>query len=207
MFDRRDRHFEQQFRWEEDRWVFRFHQGGLPVVVSEQEYRRLVAEHVRRRRLANRVFFGMIFVLFAALSSSRSLGLPQWVVLASIIVLPAAIRITLGRWADEMLTRRLRSRPVVGEALGIAGRFKMRAETSRWTDLGLQLAVVMVYSFGLPYRVHAGMKLIIAAGWLLVVSRILIKWTGERRQLRGARWNSLARRAQFLSSDGENGGR
>ena len=208
MFSRRDRYFEQQFRWEEDRWVFRFQQGGLPVVVSGDERDRLVAEHQRRFKLANRIALATFVGLAASASLQMAIGVPGWVVWIACLAVPLAVRVVLAQWAGPALTLHLRSRRVVGERLGLVGRYKMRAEVSRWGDLALQLVALSLYSFAIPYRVSPITKAIVAVGWLVVVSRIAIKWTARQRGLRGARWAHLTHRAHDLGDVGEDyGGR
>jgi len=53
--------FEKQFRWEVDRWVFRFRQRGTPVEVTELERDRLIARHVQRSRIMTRAWFAGVF--------------------------------------------------------------------------------------------------------------------------------------------------
>jgi len=70
--------FEGQFRWEVDRWVFRYRQRGTPVEVSELEREHLIAVHKARLASAARLsivtMFAMAFI--AGLGLQHVMGTP-----------------------------------------------------------------------------------------------------------------------------------
>src|ERR1044071_9412634 len=92
---------ESQFRWEVDRWVFRYRQRGTPVEVTEWERDRLVARHIERTKSVTRAWFGGILIagmLTAPLLRFETMA-PYSVPLY--FGLAVMLRFMLAYWADQ----------------------------------------------------------------------------------------------------------
>ena len=184
--------FESQFRWEVDRWVFRFRQRGTPVEVTASERERLIARHIQRTAAITRAWFGGIFaaafVVTLALRSKAAAPYVMGAYFGSAVLL----RFLLGYWADQAVTLHLRSRQPVGEKLGAFGAWMMRAEVVPWPQLLVGCLVVMPAGYMalvLPGEFSqaerwASAAVVVLVGVLLafmVVLKLLVDWRERRR--------------------------
>ena len=193
MFDRFDS-FEKQFRWEEDRWVFRFRQRGAPVEVDAVERDRLIARHKDRRKTATRLFIGAVFAAVVVMGPFMRL-LPTWMMMAGYYGSAVIIGLMLSYWCDQAVTARLRRRTPVGERLGWLGQWKMRAEVTPWRQVALSgLSIAMIgLLVATPLEdwtpvsrlAVAVMVIVLAAMFLFFVA---MKWATERERERSDDW-------------------
>lgn len=188
---RSSRPFESQFRWEVDRWVFRFRQRGTPVEVTELERDRLVARHIQRSRTSTRAWFAGIFAVCFLSAFAMPYVPASWMAagyFGSAILLGFALRY----WADQAVTLPLRRRLPVGEKLGFLGAWMMRAEVTSWPQLLLGFAGVIPASIlvlTLPSTFSkverwTGAAVVILVGAMLtfmLILKLLVDWRERRR--------------------------
>ena len=184
--------FESQFRWEVDRWVFRFRQRGTPVEVTAVERELLVARHIRRSKTGMRVWFAGVFA--SGFLVSFVLGLPGMKELAAACYFGSAVLLGFGLryWADQAVTYHLTKRVPVGEKLGFFGGWMMRAEVTPWPQL-LAACVILPPVFfmlaampdeftGMQQWVALGITgLVTAALAFMVTIKLLLGWRERRR--------------------------
>ena len=186
--------FESQFRWEVDRWVFRFRQRGTPVEVTELERDRLVARHIQRTKTVTRAWIGGILI-----AGTLTPPLLRFEQIAPYIVplyfaLAVTLRFVLGYWADQAVTLHLRERLPIGEKLSLFGMWIMRAEVTPWPQLWLgsvAIAAAGALVFGLPedqfgplerWASIAVVGLAAVTVALLIIVKSMVDWRERRRQ-------------------------
>ena len=185
--------FEAQFRWEVDRWVFRYRQRGTPVEVSELERDHLIAVHKARLATAARLSIAtMIAMAFiAGLGLQRVTGTK--VMAAAYFGSVVMITLGLNHWATQAVTLHLRKRRPVGEKLGFLGAWMMRVEAMTWSEvvagsLAAPLCVLVgaAVDEGYPirYRLATYGLGAFAAGImaLVVVVKLMVDWRERRRR-------------------------
>lgn len=186
--------FEKQFRWEVDRWVFRFRQRGTPVEVTEIERDRLVARHIHRTKTVTRAWIGGVLA-----AGALTVPLLRFDQIAPYIVplyfaLAVTLRFVLAYWADQAVTLHLRERLPIGEKLGLFGTWMMRAEVTPWPQLLLGCAAIAsagALIFGVPadqfgqmerWTSIAVVSLAAVTVALLITVKLMVDWRERRRQ-------------------------
>lgn len=129
---RGDRSFEQQFRWEVDRWVFRYRLRGDPIEVTKEERDRLIYGHKQRQALGKRTaklsVLGAFLFVFLFPTYGYLVPIAAWI--GILFWVPIYYQ-----WAYNDLTRHLRKRAPIGLRLGWLGQLAMRAESLSWRHL------------------------------------------------------------------------
>lgn len=185
--------FESQFRWEVDRWVFRFRQSGTPVEVSAAERERLIDRHIQRSKIMARAWFAGIFVAGIIASFGLQIEGAKPYVAGGYFGSALMLMFMLRYWADQGVTLHLRERRPIGEKLGVLGVWMMRAEVTSWPKLLLGAVAVMPaafiavtlpeYEFG-PFERWLTIGIVtLAAGTvvLMIVVKLMLDWRGRRR--------------------------
>ena len=186
--------FESQFRWEVDRWVFRFRQRGTPVEITELERDRLVARHVQRTKTVTRAW--IVGVLIAGVLTAPLLRFEQVApyIVPLYFALAVTLRFVLAYWADQAVTLHLRERLPIGEKLGLFGMWMMRAEVTPWPQILLGCAAIAsagALVFGLPADQFGSMErwasiavvcLAAVTVAMLIIVKLMVDWRERRRQ-------------------------
>ena len=186
--------FENQFRWEVDRWVFRFRQRGTPVEVTELERDRLVARHIQRTKTVTRAWIGGVLVAGALTAPLLRFDQIAPYIVPFYFALAVALRFVLAYWADQAVTLHLRERLPIGERLGLIGMWMMRAEITPWPQLLLGCVAIASASalvLGLPEDQFGPLERWASIGVvslaavtvaLLIVVKLMVDWRERRRQ-------------------------
>ncbi|WP_395622397.1 hypothetical protein [Sphingomonas daechungensis] len=199
--------FESQFRWEVDRWVFRFRQRGAPVEVTRLERDRLVARHIQRTRTITRTWFAGVFA-FCFLSAFAMPYVPSSWLAAGYFSTAILLGFGLRYWADQAVTLPLRRRLPVGEKLGFLGAWMMRAEVTSWPQLLLGFAAVIPASilvltlpddFSRVERWTSAAVVMLVGAMLMFMAalKLLIDWRERRRNA----WRDDLKEARDLRVD------
>lgn len=199
--------FENQFRWEVDRWVFRFRQRGTPVEVTGLERDRLVARHIQRSKTIMRVWFGGIFAAAFLIGPAMKL-VPSGILAAGYFGTSVLLMVGLRYWADQAVTLHLRKRLPIGEKLGFFGAWMMRAEVTPWPQLLFGCAVLVPASFTvvkLPdefsgFEEWIAFGAVILAGLtvgFMVTVKLMIDWRERKR----GEWREALNEARDLRVD------
>jgi cytochrome c biogenesis protein CcdA len=190
---RQSQAFEAQFRWEVDRWVFRYRQRGTPVEVTELERERLIAVHRARLATAARLTIVTMF----AIAFTAGLGLQNVVgtKLMALAYFGSVLMITLGLnyWATQAVTLHLQKRRPVGEKLGFLGAWMMRVEAMTWGEviagcfaapLCVLIGATMNEGLSVAYRlsVYALAAFAVLIMTLVVVVKLMVDWRERRRR-------------------------
>ena len=186
--------FESQFRWEVDRWVFRFRQRGTPVEVTELERDRLVARHIQRTKTVTRAWIGGVLAAGALTAPLFRFDQIAPYIVPLYFALAVKLRFVLAYWADQAVTLHLRERLPIGEKLGLFGMWMMRTEVTPWPQL--LLGCVATASAGAlvlglpedqfaPLERWAGIGVVTLAAVtvaLLIIVKLMVDWRERRRQ-------------------------
>ena len=185
-------YFESQFRWEVDRWVFRYRQRGTPVEVTKEARDLLIARHRQRSKTATRVWIAAIFG--AACLTGFGLSFKGMTVYLAIGYYGSAVLVglMLSFWADQGVTYRLRRRRPVGEKLGFLGAWMMRVEATSWptifrgwiaVPMSLLLVATAKDEYGTTYR----WAMFVLVGWVTLIMafitalKLMVDWRERRR--------------------------
>ena len=129
--------YDLQFRWEEDRLVYRHKRRGVPIEVLPAERERALE---RFERLYNRVVIWWsgttMFLIggFVAIMPESFRSAPY------LIAIMGASGVSLGllsQWAWNEPTRHWRSRRPIGEPLGRPGALVMMTEKLKWREVAV----------------------------------------------------------------------
>ena len=185
--------FDAQFRWEVDRWVFRYRQRGTPVEVSELEREHLIAVHRRRLATAARLSIVTMFAmaLLAGMGLQRLMGTP----FMAVAYFGSVLMVTLGLnyWATQAVTLHLQKRRPVGVKLGFLGAWMMRVEAMTWGEviagclaapLCVLIGATVDEGYSLGYRFATYGLAAFAAGimTLVVAVKLMVDWRERRRR-------------------------
>ena len=185
--------FQKQFRWEVDRWVFRFRQRGTPVEVTELERDRLIARHVERSRIITRAWLAGVFAACFVVGIALRFEDRKNLIMACYFGMAVVLALGLHYWADQAVTLHLRKRLPIGEKLGFLGAWMMRAEVTPWPRLLLGYATILPAAYlilGLPAdqfgkgeRWVSGAVVLLVAVMLtfMVAIKLLVDWRERRR--------------------------
>ena len=186
--------FENQFRWEVDRWVFRFRQRGTPVEVTELERDRLVARHIQRTKTVTRAWIGGVLAAGALTAPLLRFDQIAPYIVPLYFALAVMLRFVLAYWADQAVTLHLRERLPIGEKLGLFGMWMMRAEVTPWPQLllgSVAIAAAGGLVFGLPQDQFGSLErgasiavvtLAAVTVALLIIVKLMVDWRERRRQ-------------------------
>jgi len=202
MWNRGDRSFEQQFQWEVDRWVFRYHHRGDPIEVTREERNRLIGRHEARMLFCQRLFKLGILTIFALCFAFPREG--EWIVVGAYGSIFVFVPL-FSRWAYHDVTAHLRRRVPVGLRLDLVGRMTRNAQAQSWRRLLGGLAYLLVISAMMAagnardpfYALYLLLDGTIA---LFFAWMIIVKWAEETRERARAEKMEEVRRVRNLRS-------
>ena len=201
--------FEKQFRWEVDRWVFRFRQRGTPVEVTELERDRLLARHIQRTKTMTHAWIGGVLVAGALTAPLLRFDQVAPFIVPLYFGLAVTLRFVLAYWADQAVTLHLRERLPIGEKLGLFGMWMMRAEVTPWPQLLLgcvAIASAAALVFGLPRDQFGPMErwasiAVVCLAAVTVALLIVVKWMVDWRERRRQAWREELDAAREMRVD------
>lgn len=127
--------YDLQFRWEEDRLVYRHKRRGAPVEVLPAERERALE---RYEKLYNRVvngWFAVTFLLICGFLAIMPDSIQRGPYLVAIMASSGISLGLLSEWAWNEPTRSWRGRRPIGLPLGRAGALVMMTEKASWRQV------------------------------------------------------------------------
>ena len=127
--------YDLQFRWEEDRLVYRHKRRGAPIEVTPAERERALDRYDRLKSRIVNCWFGATVVVICGYLAIMPAAFRAGPYLVGIM---GASGVSLGlllEWAWNEPTRSWRRRRPIGEPLGRAGAMIMMIEKLSWRDV------------------------------------------------------------------------